>query len=741
MDFDADGPISALDQDEFSFGEFAQGLAKELIDYRRPRSFVIGIDGPWGSGKTSLLNLVRSSIEQYTSKFDQAERPLILPFSPWIVGNREALLREFLPLLARELRQQIPWRERPEKARRAIRTLAQYGRAVRGVELGLGVALATATLFSIPISPFFAPFLGPLAGMFASLGAFFNHAGSKQLTLDELRSETQRALEGTTIRAIVVLDDLDRLEPEEILGVCRLVRSTVDLPHIAFLVAYDRAKTAEYIKGLLSVDGEEYLEKIIQLPLNAPPVSPTDLARVMAERLQVIFPNMNERQSTRASKMLWQNIRPAFLKSARDIGRITNQVTFAWSMMRKEADPSDIILISALRSKAPNLFRWCRDYCDAYYNQRATTFDRKSLVEKFKASLSRACASDNVSEDYVLDSFSESLPGVGGFMAATNNLFGDITGDDSQENLQEKRLASEQRWQSYFDLTPGRYGFTDSWYAEFLANAQSNPRKAEQDFIALAGKQRTTGGTLGDYLIDRVRADLRANRFSEELSAAIFTALINSADSADIAAGPSGGFFTLDLKFSIEWACSELLRALAPTSRLNQFIQAINTGKSLSIVMSLLRAELRRHGRIAGQDSSDREEKKIFSAANDVDRVCSVANERLIRAGNDGTLLYIYDLAIPLLAWRDVGQRERMRSWVESETKEDEKLLDFLMALKQQVISSAGNYWKISRSLLAEFADTETIKRRLEQLTSSTLGATSTKAIEALKLIRNDEAD
>ena len=59
----SDKPIEVPSDDRFGFAPYAEVIAKPLLAVKGPASFVIGIEGPWGFGKTSLLNLIQNSIE------------------------------------------------------------------------------------------------------------------------------------------------------------------------------------------------------------------------------------------------------------------------------------------------------------------------------------------------------------------------------------------------------------------------------------------------------------------------------------------------------------------------------------------------------------------------------------------------------------------------------------------------------------------------------------------------------
>jgi predicted KAP-like P-loop ATPase len=55
----SDSPIALPEDDELNRAEFARALANALILPSGRPSFVAAIEGGWGSGKTSVLNMVQ----------------------------------------------------------------------------------------------------------------------------------------------------------------------------------------------------------------------------------------------------------------------------------------------------------------------------------------------------------------------------------------------------------------------------------------------------------------------------------------------------------------------------------------------------------------------------------------------------------------------------------------------------------------------------------------------------------
>ena len=88
----ADVPLVDPRQDRLGRAPFARSLAQAIVSLKGGDSFVVGICGPWGSGKSSILNLMIGELE----KGRKRKRPIILRFNPWLYSGRDQLLHAFL---------------------------------------------------------------------------------------------------------------------------------------------------------------------------------------------------------------------------------------------------------------------------------------------------------------------------------------------------------------------------------------------------------------------------------------------------------------------------------------------------------------------------------------------------------------------------------------------------------------------------------------------------------------------
>src|ERR1700729_2923823 len=83
-----DRALSSGDEDKLGFREVAKRIATALVDRAFEDGFVIGVEGAWGSGKSSLLFLIGDEL----GKSPKDRGASVIKFQPWLIGNRDALI-------------------------------------------------------------------------------------------------------------------------------------------------------------------------------------------------------------------------------------------------------------------------------------------------------------------------------------------------------------------------------------------------------------------------------------------------------------------------------------------------------------------------------------------------------------------------------------------------------------------------------------------------------------------------
>lgn len=94
-DLSGDKPIHSPQNDLLGYGPFAEHLARGFLRIPSPEGFVVSLSGAWGSGKTSMLQL----IEYYLKGGLTDEKIAIMHFNPWWFSGSDDLIRRFFDQL------------------------------------------------------------------------------------------------------------------------------------------------------------------------------------------------------------------------------------------------------------------------------------------------------------------------------------------------------------------------------------------------------------------------------------------------------------------------------------------------------------------------------------------------------------------------------------------------------------------------------------------------------------------
>lgn len=107
-----DRPITAPESDLYRLNPFAQALAESIRKMASPEGTVLALNGPWGSGKSSTVNLIKHHLDPAV----KGEELVILDFKPWWFKGDDALALAFFrelyagmsPSLGKKFKKALP---------------------------------------------------------------------------------------------------------------------------------------------------------------------------------------------------------------------------------------------------------------------------------------------------------------------------------------------------------------------------------------------------------------------------------------------------------------------------------------------------------------------------------------------------------------------------------------------------------------------------------------------------------
>ncbi len=354
----ADLPIKSKEEDRLNRAGFAEALASVIRSWRDKPSLVIGLFGDWGSGKSSLKNLIIESISE-----GREESLLVVEFSPWQVSSQELLSETFFREIGKALGKTGPPEETAVKRR--VARWKKYAGA-------LSIAATVARAFKSALSPsdHKGLVLAGAATSVESLAAVARtgaeaveaEAATEMVTLSELKSQIAEDLRSLERPIFVVLDDIDRLNKEEIRYTLQLVKANADFPNIIYLLLAQKKSILDALNEVAPENALAYLEKIIQVSFDVPAINRKQLQDLFLKGLNELL--AGPELERRFSREYWGAIFPhlfLLFRNLRDINRFLGALAFHIRLFLNgdtfEVNPIDLIALEAIRLHEPDVYR------------------------------------------------------------------------------------------------------------------------------------------------------------------------------------------------------------------------------------------------------------------------------------------------------------------------------------------------------------------------------------------------
>jgi hypothetical protein len=305
-----DEPIDAWEDDLLGRVPLIEIVSIKLLVAMKP---VIALNGKLGVGKTSLLNLLRRHLEG---------RAIVVSFSTWLPGSEETLVKYLLSDIAAECRKQY---------------------IVPGLRHG-SIRLANALAKSVP-------YLQGAVELIPTSTQRDDIEGLKQ------------ALSRLPKRVVVLLDEIDRMQQQEIASLLKMLRGVSALPNLSFVCALDVDKILETAKHQDDHDQREYFEKFFVevIPISEPEEDTLRGLGVHAvvrsfERADWFASKAEESDIQKKVENLWDKCIAPFCINLRKVGLLANDVHATAVLLRREANPTDLVLLQVLRRFKPAVY-------------------------------------------------------------------------------------------------------------------------------------------------------------------------------------------------------------------------------------------------------------------------------------------------------------------------------------------------------------------------------------------------
>ena len=362
-----DVPRKHTQEDLFGINLYQEALIEyvELTD----TPITIALQGEWGSGKTSLMNLLRYNL------CDRDSAPYLpIWINTWqysLMKTPEQAIMSILEGIINQIGALNPskqkWAESKKKIGGIFRKMATVGTKIAAGTVGINGVLVDELLDSE----------GEVESDIIRLK-------------DEISSLIDQIMAGNTSKKgfIFYIDDLDRIDPPVAVEILELLKNIFDLEHCVFILAIDYDVV---IKGLKPKFGElteqnerefrSFFDKIIQLPFSMP-VASYNVDTFLVDALKKIeFFTDEELGDTSLAEDLSEITRLSVGTNPRSLKRLTNTLALISIINRRQMGTD--IASTDKQSKLINYALVCMQIAYPYiYNQLGDEPDFKSWNEK-----------------------------------------------------------------------------------------------------------------------------------------------------------------------------------------------------------------------------------------------------------------------------------------------------------------------------------------------------------------------
>lgn len=667
--FHNDDPIKSIKEDKLDRVQFATGIAQSITAYSSMDSLCIGIYGPWGSGKTSVLNMITSLLENDTQG---KESPIIIRFNPWNFSSANQLIYQFFMLLSDR------FGSIKDKRLNKVVTLFE--------EYGIGLLD-------------FVPYGAEIKAASNGCIKFFKKKHSNSNDLAGLKTEITEILRSQKKKIVITIDDIDRLPDDQIRQVFQLVAATADFPNTIYLLSYDKAVVVKALNKTQQDEGIRYLNKIIQVAIRIPPIAIEQKSKLFSDEF-VPFLEMNKLKD-KFEKQIdhWWRISDdlfSLIENLRDIKRLKNCVEIKYKIIGNEVNFTDLVAISLIEDKYPGLYMWIYSHKDMLVQSEAYSFESmlkdneavsKRISDEIKSIVNEQSKNDQTVLTRIL---LELFPNCARAMNVSGN------NENSDSLLHNQRIGHPDKFDRYFIFSLEKNEISEAQISALINYSDEDESTKVISDAFKSGK--------GIAIYNEINAGL--SELNSERSKILISAIINSMPAiveTDNDSGYSSLFFSID--YAIAYLLYKLFLKLNSEQECHRLIKAhiVNANYSeLYILNEILRFE---NISLKNIQYSGSTEYKSFLMKKSLDELNSEFYSRFLILDNQSNILNekIKYYRIYLFI-RDIYP-EKYKKWISNKFEDELNILRYIAVMWVSAGTMYAGGESISILLLANHSE------------------------------------
>lgn len=203
--------------------------------------FVISVEGPWGSGKTTIINNVKKEIE------NDKDIIIIDDFDPWMYKDENLLLSNMLEILLKKL----DFGFNDIKIKSLVKNLVNQVLGDKRYKI-------------------------------------FSSIFDEKNQIKEIKKEINEIIQNTDKKIVFFIDNIDRINKENVIFLFNIVGNILDFENVVYVLSFDNERIKNIFDGDLNIE-YKYLKKIIQMQIMVPMVDEKKLKDIFTTTLKNII--------------------------------------------------------------------------------------------------------------------------------------------------------------------------------------------------------------------------------------------------------------------------------------------------------------------------------------------------------------------------------------------------------------------------------------------------------------------
>jgi len=675
-----DVPLENPDNDRLGLSSFAENLANSIWEIETKECLVFSLFGPWGSGKSSCLNFVRYFINQKSKK----QNIIIFQFNPWWFSRQGELLRQFF----REFSLAIGKKDKFEEI---SNLLTDFGEV----------------LSEVP-EP---------SGLLKLLGKTATKLFKRKLReASKIRNDIKNNLNKSNTRIVVFIDDIDRLPPNEINSILRVLKAVADFPKTTYLLAMDKERVINALNLQHKNSGEDYLKKIVQVPFDLPIPDKVALRKLFSEQLNIIFADIDENkfEKTYWSNVFWDGI-DYFLNTMRDVKLLINALKVTYPAVKGEVNPTDFVAIEAIRIFSCNIYNIIRSNPEKFAghsgeNSYPSIEDLKPFHNKYI---------ENIPEDErkFFEGFLKRL------LPKLEAIFDNSHyGPDWETNWRRQmRVCSPEFFPIYFRLAIPAGDISQNEMETILALAEDSTVFGNE-LVELTKKKRPDGSTKLGVFLEKMEYYTEED-IPEEHIPNILDSFFDIGDKLLVPEDEGRGIFSWGNNMRVGRIILQLLRRYdSEKERFKVIKEAVSKGEAISIIVSKITILGQQQGKY---EAEKRPEDEYIISQEHLIELEKIAVTKIEESVKTNKLLKAPEMSHILYRWIDWEGKEPVKKWVNDIVKSDQGFVDFLVGFLSKSYSMGmgdrvpKEHWRLYPNMLELFIDIDKSYKRCKRILKS----------------------